>query len=155
TIRALNGRFLDLQLRMPQALAAIEADVRALVAKRVGRGRVELSVSLQQRSTPSLEVEFNEDFGRALETALEQARARGLVSGTLTPGDLLRMPQAITIRDRQAAEDPEIVTAMTGLALAAADAALSDLDGMRAREGDHLRADLDSRRTFVADLVER
>ena len=49
TIRALNGRFLDLQLRMPQALAAVEADVRALVAKRVGRGRVELSVSLQQR----------------------------------------------------------------------------------------------------------
>ena len=33
TIRALNHRHLDLQLRMPQSLAAIEADVRALVAQ--------------------------------------------------------------------------------------------------------------------------
>ena len=41
TIRALNGRYLDLQLRLPQTLAAIEAEVRALVGKRVARGRVE------------------------------------------------------------------------------------------------------------------
>ena len=155
TIRTLNHRYLDLQLRIPQTLGAIESDVRSLVGRRVARGRVELGLSMQMRQVPGVEVEFNEVFGRALETALEQARARGLVTGTLTPGDLLRMPQAITIRDRQAAEDPETVTAMTALALAAADAALSDLDGMRSREGDHLRADLDGRRTFVADLVER
>jgi uncharacterized protein (TIGR00255 family) len=155
TIRTLNHRYLDLQLRIPQTLGAIESDVRSLVGRRVARGRVELGLSMQMRQVPGVEVEFNEVFGRALETALEQARARGLVTGTLTPGDLLRMPQAITIRDRQATEDPETVTAMTALALAAADAALSDLDGMRSREGDHLRADLDGRRTFVADLVER
>ena len=33
--------------------------------------------------------------------------------------------------------------------------ALAELDAMRSREGDHLRADLDQRRTAVADLVER
>jgi uncharacterized protein (TIGR00255 family) len=155
TIRTLNHRYLDLQLRIPQTLAAIESEVRALVGRRVARGRVELGLSLQMRQVPGVDVEFNEAFGRALETALDQARARGLVTGTLTPGDLLRMPQAITIRDRQAADDEDMVTAMTGLALAAIDGALSDLDGMRLREGDHLRADLDGRRTFVADLVER
>src|SRR5262249_42671560 len=32
---------------------------------------------------------------------------------------------------------------------------IEDLDAMRAHEGDHLRADLDQRRRFVADLVER
>src|SRR5712664_2953330 len=82
TIRALNHRYLDLQLRIPQTLAAIEADVRALVARRVARGRVELGLSLQLRQTPGVTVEFNDDFGRALETALEQARARGLVTGS-------------------------------------------------------------------------
>ena len=101
TIRTLNHRFLDLQLRVPQSLAALEPDIRTLVGKYVARGRVELSIALQLRQVPGVEVEFNDDFGRALETALEQARARGLVSGALTPGDLLRIPQAITIRDRQ------------------------------------------------------
>jgi len=155
TIRALNGRFLDLQLRMPQSLAAIEAEVRALVSKRVARGRVELSVSLQQRLTPCLEVEFNEDFGRALETALEQARARGLVSGPLTPGDLLRLPQAMTIRERQATDDESAQLAIAAQARETIDQALIDLDSMRSREGDHVRLDLDTRRNFVADLVER
>jgi uncharacterized protein (TIGR00255 family) len=155
TIRALNGRFLDLQLRMPQSLAAIEADVRGLVPKRVARGRVELSVVVQQRQTPALEVEFNEDFGRALATALEQARARGLVTGVLTPGDLLRLPQAITIRERQAGADDETALVIAAQAKNAVDQALAELDVMRSREGDHLRADLDARRGLVANLVER
>jgi uncharacterized protein (TIGR00255 family) len=155
TIRALNHRYLDLQLRVPQSLAAIEPDVRAVVGKRVARGRVELSLSLQLRQAPGIDVEFNEEFGRALEAALAQARARGLVAGLLTPGDLLRLPQAITIRERPTDSDASLMEEVADRARAAVADALEDLDSMRAREGDHLRADLDQRRTFVADLVER
>ena len=155
TIRALNHRYLDLQLRVPQSLAHIEGEVRALVGKHVARGRVELSVSLQLRQTPGVEVEFNEAFGRALETALDQARERGLVSGALTPGDLLRLPQAITIRDRQSSDDPSAQEALSAQVRTTMDRALTELDGMRVREGDHLRADLDQRRAFVGGLVER
>ena len=154
TVRSLNHRHLDLQLRMPQSLAAAESDVRAIVGRHVARGRVEVGVSVQLRSAPGIDVEFNEEFGRALEAALDRARARGLVTGTLTPGDLLRLPQAITVRERTA--DPEAVQAEIGvLAREAVDAALADLDTMRTTEGGHLRTDLDQRRTLVADLVER
>ncbi|HMD37173.1 MAG TPA: YicC/YloC family endoribonuclease [Vicinamibacterales bacterium] len=155
TIRALNHRYLDLQLRIPQALAAIEADVRTLVGKHVARGRVELSLSLQLRQTPAVDIEFNEEFGRALEAALAKARERGLVAGALTPGDLLRLPQAITIRDSQVADDASLQGALASEAREAVERALSDLDTMRSREGDHVCADLDQRRTFVADLVEK
>src|SRR4051812_34262338 len=105
TIRTLNHRYLDLQLRIPQSLAAVEADVRSLVSRRIARGRVELSLAVQLRQVLGVEVEFNEEFGRALESALDKARARGLVRGSLTPGDLIRLPQAITIRDRQTPDD--------------------------------------------------
>jgi uncharacterized protein (TIGR00255 family) len=155
TIRALNHRYLDVQLRIPQALAAIEPGVRSLVGQRVARGRIELSVSLQLRHAPAVEVEFNETFGNALSAAIDQARERGLVTGVLTPGDLLRIPQALTIRDRQSATDETFekeLAARTSIAIADA---LTDLDTMRTREGDHLRQDLDQRRSLVADLVER
>jgi len=155
TVRTLNHRYLDLQLRLPQSLAGAESEVRSLVGKRVARGRVELGVSIQLRQIPAVDVELNETFARALETALGQARATGLVAGALTPGDLLRMPQAITIRDRQAADDPDALAAMAALALDVIGDALTSLDEMRAREGDQLRADLDARRAGVADLVER
>src|SRR5262245_645595 len=155
TIRAVNHRYLDLQIRSPQSLAPIEADVRALVARHVARGRVELSVSLQVRQIGGLEVEFNEQFGRALEAALDQARERGLVSGMLTPGDLLRMPQAITIREHQPVDDEDVQAAIAAAARSAVAQALVDLDTMRGREGDQLRTDLDSRRIGVARLDER
>jgi uncharacterized protein (TIGR00255 family) len=154
TIRALNHRHLDLQVRIPQALAAIEPEVRSLVGQRVARGRVELSVSLQLRQPPAIEVEFNETFGNALSAAIDRARDRGLVTGALTPGDLLRLPQALTIRERQSSDETVEKELAARVSIAIADA-LSDLDTMRTHEGDHLRQDLDQRRTLVADLVER
>lgn len=153
-IRAVNNRHLDLQLRLPQSLASLEPDIRAVATKYVTRGRVEVSVNVQSREEPTLDVEFNEPFARALEQALDKARARNLIAGTLTPGDLLRLPQALTIRDR-AEPDEAAVAALLAQARTAIDAALADLSKMRATEGEHLRADLDRRRTLVADLVER
>jgi uncharacterized protein (TIGR00255 family) len=155
TIRALNHRHLDLQLRIPQSVASIESETRALVARFVARGRVELSLSLQLRQAPGVEVEFNDAFGAALERALDQARARGLVTGTLTPGDILRLPQALTIRERPVEADEAAQAEVAARARFAIERALGDLDVMRSREGEHLRADLDERRTLVASLVER
>ena len=155
TIRSVNHRYLDLQLRHPQSLAPIEADMRALVASHVARGRVELSISLQLRQVAAVDVELNEAFAQALEAALTRARDRGLVAGALTPGDLLRLPQAITIRDRQPADDEATQAAVTAQAREVIAQALIALDSMRSHEGDQLRADLDSRRTLVAALVER
>ena len=49
TIKSVNHRFLDLQLRIPASLAPLETRLRALVQKRVARGRVEVVVGVQQR----------------------------------------------------------------------------------------------------------
>lgn len=155
TIRAVNHRFLDLQLRVPQMLSSLESEVRALAATHVARGRVELSIVVQLRQAPIIEVEFNEQFGRALEAALEQARARGLVTGVLSPGDLLRLPQALSIRERLPGDDESTAAALVDVARQLLVRALTTLDSMRVREGEHLRADLDARKTRVADLVER
>ena len=155
TIKTVNHRFLDVQLRIPQSLAEIEPRVRSLLQKRLARGRVEIAVSLQLRTTPSPTVELNEDVVNALAAAIERARERGLVAGALTPGDLLRVPQAVSIRERAAEADPAIGARVGTSVEAALEQALADLDAMRVREGDHLRVDLDGRRQLLADLVER
>src|SRR5689334_23249915 len=97
TIRSVNHRFLDVQIRLPQSCAELEPRVRALLQKRLSRGRVELSISVQLRTAAVPTVELNEAFVNALSAALDGARERGLVSGALAPGDLLRLPQALTI----------------------------------------------------------
>jgi len=108
TIRAVNHRFLDLQLRMPASLGDLEPRVRSLLQKRLARGRVELAISVQLRQASVPTVELNADFANALAAVIERAREQGLVAGALSPGDLLRLPQAITIRDRPVEADPAV-----------------------------------------------
>ena len=153
TIRAVNHRFLDLQLRIPPSLGDLEPRVRALLQKRLARGRVELAITVQVRTAAAPTIELNADFANALTAALEQARDRGLIAGPLTPGDLLRLPQAITIRDRPIEVDPTLEAQVGASVEAAVEQALADLDAMRMREGSHLQGDLDARRQTLAMLI--
>jgi uncharacterized protein (TIGR00255 family) len=153
TIRSVNHRYLDLQLRNPPSLASIESRLRALVQRSVARGRVELGISIQQRRTPGLEVELNESFLEALEAALGRARERGYITGAMTPGDLLRFPQALSIREKQeeqAPDDPVMRRVEEAVA-----AALMELDAMRVQEGSYLRADMDARRSSLGTMFEQ
>ena len=81
TIRAVNHRFLDVQLRIPPSVADLEP--RMLMQKRLARGRVELAISVQLRSAAVPIVELNAEFATALSAALDRARERGLVSRVL------------------------------------------------------------------------
>jgi uncharacterized protein (TIGR00255 family) len=154
TVKAVNHRFLDLQLRIPPALAAAETRIRSLAQSRVARGRLEISVSLQQRRASAIEVELNEPFLDALKAALERARERGYVDGPISAADLLRLPQALTIREKaeEASTDPSPLTSRVEEAIAAA---LDELETMRVREGGYLRADLDARRARLGELFEQ
>jgi len=154
-VRAVNHRFLDVQLRIPSSFGDLEPRVRALLQKRLARGRVELGISVQLRHTAIPTVELNEDFANALSAALDRARERGLVTGQLTPGDLLRMPQAISVRERQIEPDPAVEAQLGASVERAVEQALADLDAMRTREGTHLRADLDARKRLLAELIAR
>lgn len=152
TVKGVNHRFLDLQLRMPSTLAPIESRLRAIVQQKIARGRIEAGITVQPRVAASaVQVEINEAVIESLSAALERARKRGLVAGPLTPGDLLRFPQAITMAEAKEGLDP----AAFGEVEAALGDALDQLDLMRANEGAHLRADLDARRSELGGMFER
>jgi uncharacterized protein (TIGR00255 family) len=154
TIRAVNHRHLDLQLRIPQTLAEAEARIRASVQRRLSRGRVELAVSVQYRHTPTVEVEFNESLAVALSAALETARSRGVVQGALTPGDLLRLPQALAVRERPVERDSAFVAQLVEMLESGVEEAITQLETMRTTEGGHLESDLEVRRALLGGLIE-
>jgi len=154
TIRAVNHRYLDVQVRLPQSLMGSEATLRGLLQRHVARGRIELSVSVQLREPPAPEVELHGEFVRRLGDAIERARQAGLVSGQLTPGDLVRIPQALVFKER-AADAPETTGELARLVESAVEETVCALDQMRQHEGDHLQADLDLRRDALAEMIER
>ena len=74
-----------------------------------------------------------------------------MVAGALTPGDLLRFPQAITVSEQKETMDPGVFPEVE----AALSDALDELDRMRTSEGAHLRVDLDARRAQLGEFFEQ
>ena len=153
TVRSVNHRYLDVQVRVSQLLAEQETELRGLVQDSVARGRVELAVTIRVVTAPAVEIALNEPLVEALSAAVERTQTRGLVSGGLTSGDLLRFPQAVVVRERETDEASR--RTIQRVVAEAVTRALGELNEMRTREGGYVRADLDTRRATVADLVER
>ena len=115
---------------------------------------VEISVSLQLRQAAAPQVELNEEFAQALAAAVQLARSRGVISGELTASDLLRLPQALSIREKLP-EAGGVSALLGGVVDEAVLTALQQLEEMRVREGVHLRNDLDMRKALLAGLITR
>jgi uncharacterized protein (TIGR00255 family) len=110
---------------------------------------------VQLRTPAAPTVELNLEFARALASAVDAARATGLIAGQLSPGDLLRLPQAIVVRERsQEVEAAAAAAAAAGVEASLAQA-LRELDSMRSREGDHLREDLEARCKALSEFTDR
>ncbi len=52
-LRSVNGRFLDLSLRMPEELRGLEPQLRELIAARFKRGKIELRINTQRETDGS------------------------------------------------------------------------------------------------------
>ena len=107
-------------------------------------------MSLQQRRAADARRRAERSVPRRRSAARStRARERGLVAGALTPGDLLRLPQALTIRERTDRSGRRRWRSSRRWSRTPSDAALDELDAMRDPKASYLRADLDARRTLA------
>jgi uncharacterized protein (TIGR00255 family) len=154
TIKSVNHRFLDIQIKAPSSLAGLESRIKTLIQQRLTRGRIEVQIACDDTSEPVREVTLNETLVSQVHAVIDAAREKGLVTGSLTASDLLRVPHALDIR---LAPAPDTPTAMAAMVEATMGEALDALVVMRETEGGYLAADLERRvqtlLTFV-DTVE-
>lgn len=143
-LRAVNHRFLDLKLRGGQIPAAIEDAIAARVRGAIERGAVSVSVHLV-RGNASAGLRIDGDAAVRVYRTLSELAARLAVPGP----DLalvLAQPGVVTGGDPLDDEAGSGRTAAAAVAvLGALDAALVQLNGMRAAEGAHLAAELHAR----------
>ena len=150
SLRAVNHRHLDVQFRLPQAMQGLEPAIRAAIQQEVARGRLECTMTLQERFEVVPVVEIDQALVEAVGRAMETVRSAGLVAGPLLPGDVLRLPQVLKVRE----DRPDLdAAALAAVVLAALSEALAALNEMRRREGQFLATELEERRQALAALV--
>lgn len=147
-LRAVNHRFLDLKLSLPDALRVLEEEIRERLRRRLGRGRVE--ALLRWRRAGAVSIHVNRTL--ALDIAATARRLVEEADGIRAPiGDglqLLAWPGVIE------AAEPEIEELGPQVA-ALADETLDALIVSREREGRALAAALAERLTRIETALER
>ncbi len=128
--RSVNHRYLDLQLRLPETLRAIEPAIREAAAQRLSRGKVELTARVDMVA-PDQSIDIDLARLNALAEALSGVRAS--VVDCRAP-DALRLLQYPGVQ-REQTPDTQAVQAAARQAL---QAALDDLQAMRAQEGERM-----------------
>jgi len=127
-LRSVNSRFLDLQLRVPDELRAVEPALRELLAGRIARGKVECRLQLKAGEALPAGTGINaEALARLQSLAQEVARALPQAA-PLRVADVLRWPGVL-------AEVPLDEEATRRAALELCGRALDELVAARAREG--------------------
>ena len=152
TLRSVNHRHLDIQMKLPPLLAAQENSLRSTIKGSVARGRVELVVSVRESRLGEPQVMVDEALVKALSAAVARAEEQGLSAGGLSSSDLLRFPRAVVVQENVTDDDTrDVIREVTADAVKEA---LRGLDEMRTREGGYLRDDLEGKLGVVSKLVE-
>ena len=148
-LRAVNHRYLDVSCRLPRSLSFLEDGVRkALTA--LTRGHVDVYITVRQTEGATRQVETDAALAAAY---LEAARAIEAATGAandLTVTRLMAMDGVTTVTE--AAMDEEAVSTLCQEAM---QGAIAQLDEMRLREGENLRADLSEHLDKAAALREQ
>ena len=91
-LRAVNHRYLDVQLRLPEELGVIEPQLREQIAAAVSRGKLECRVTLAQSGSDAPRMELNPLVLDSLLDVVAQLKARLPGAKDLGTGELLRWP---------------------------------------------------------------
>lgn len=150
--RSVNGRGLDVRVRLPEGFEALDAPVRAAVAAGLARGSVAIGLRMGQgarAATPRLNPEALDAAITAALAAGEAASRRGLDLGPMTAADLIAVRGVMEVEVGLPSENPDVVAALAreSVVLVAA------LAAARAAEGAAIARILGAQIERIAELA--
>jgi uncharacterized protein (TIGR00255 family) len=150
-VRSVNGRNLDLRLRLPSGFDALEIKARGLAQEKLARGNCTISLWVKRESGQT-EIKLNE-------TALRQAQAVAERAQDLTGLKPARLDTLLGMRGVvetvEGEESEEAQAAFMHALIASLAVALDQLVSARAGEGERLQTVIEKQLAVIGRLIER
>jgi uncharacterized protein (TIGR00255 family) len=150
TIKSVNHRFLDIQLRLPSGLDALEMELRRILKEQLVRGHVEVMLSVDRGTQQGSG--YNRELVSGYLAAFNAARAEYRLDGQPDLNAILRLPGALQGDNRNNGDEES--SALTESVQREIVPLLGELKTMRAREGESLESILRASLDRLADAVE-
>ncbi|WP_054284946.1 YicC/YloC family endoribonuclease [Gulbenkiania mobilis] len=145
-LRAVNHRYLDIQMRLPEELRVIESQLREAIAAKVSRGKLECRIGLNQSEATQPTLELNREYVARLVGVAAEVQALAPQAKGLSVGELLRWP-GILQTNTLAPEE------LHRLCFESLNRGLADFNASRSREGEKLRDILNERVAGMEQII--
>ena len=147
-IRSVNHRYYEFSARIPRSLSFAEDKLRALLAGKIGRGKVEVSVYITNTTANDEQITVNKQVLSDYVTALRSVQDEFSLMDDLALSHVLRMPDALTVVKTQTDEEQ-----LWADVSAVAQQALERFITMREAEGMKMRDDFLARLKTIEEWV--
>jgi len=136
-IKTVNHRFLDLHLRISREYQSLEGEIQQLVRGALDRGRVDISVTVQNAAEDALEI--NSILLKGYLAAVGKLREEFNFQDSLDLKTVLSLPGILQAKDSVQTESSAV---LSELLRESVKEALHGVLRMRSQEGEALRADM-------------
>lgn len=147
-VRAVNNRYLDCAVKIPRLYVFAEEAIKAQVQSQVGRGKVDVFVTIDATAADKVAVTLNRPVADGYYAALTQMRETYDLAEPVSLSLLSRFPDVFLVEKEQG--DADVIA---GDILQVLSQALTDFNAMRAREGAKLADDVRAKAGTIASLV--
>ena len=153
-IKAVNHRYLDLNIRMPKKLGMLESQVRSVCKEYMERGKVDVYLSYEDYTAADSTLKYNDAIAGEYLQYMRKISEKYDLEFDVRASTLARFPEVFVLEDKSVDEDALWMMLEKPLRRAAerfADA--------REKEGEHLKQDLCQKleimQSFVSDIEKR
>ena len=148
-IKSVNHRYFEFSCRMPRAYNFLEEKIKSYLNQKISRGKVEVSIMVDDLNQNSTVVEINREYADAYIKALGDLSKQYKLKNDVKVSTLAMNTEMFKVR-RQQIEDDVIEAAIMPVLEEACDNFIS----MRSVEGERLLKDVISRTDYILSKVE-
>lgn len=149
-IKSVNNRFTDINIKMPRNLNYLEEKIRKQILSNISRGKVEVSIQLNNNSDLGKKINLNTDIAKKYIEELKKLSEETNIIDNINIMDVAKFPDVLNIRIDEEAEEvieKELFTAL--------DSAINSFLDMRQKEGSKIKVDLENRIEVIKQKIEQ
>ena len=147
-IKSVNHRYFEFTCRTGRGYSFLEDKLKKYVAQKIGRGKVDMYVSITENDDAAVEVELNRPLAKGYIDAMHKLAEEYSITDDVSVSVLGRFGDIFQIHRPPTDEDAVFEDVKV-----AVDAAMEHFLGMRAAEGERLRDDILSRADTILGIV--
>lgn len=149
-IKSVNNRFNDINIKMPRNLNYLEEKIRKQILSNISRGKVEVSIQLNNNSDLGKKINLNTDIANRYIEELKKLTEETNIIDNINIMDIAKFPDVLNIKIDEEAE--EIIEKELFIAL---DSAINSFLDMRQKEGSKIKVDLENRIEVIKQKIEQ